>query len=62
MCIRDSAQTWQQQAARHAGSWWPHWLDWIKARAGEMKPAPAALGSTDNPPLDSAPGRYVMER
>jgi len=56
------AQAWQQQAAKHAGSWWPHWLDWIKARAGEMKPAPAALGSTDNPPLDSAPGRYVMER
>ena len=44
------------------GSWWPHWLDWIKARSGEMTPAPAALGSEPNPPLGAAPGRYVMEK
>ena len=31
------------------GSWWPHWLEWIKARSGEMTPAPAALGSEQNP-------------
>jgi polyhydroxyalkanoate synthase len=56
------AQAWQRLAAKHAGSWWPHWLDWIKARAGELAPAPAAPGSADYPPLDPAPGRYVMER
>ena len=55
------AQAWQQQAVKHAGSWWPHWLDWIKARAGEITPAPVALGGPDYPPLDPAPGRYVME-
>jgi polyhydroxyalkanoate synthase subunit PhaC len=54
------AQAWQQQAVKHAGSWWPHWLDWIKARAGEITPA-VALGGPDYPPLDPAPGRYVME-
>jgi len=46
----------------HSGSWWPHWLDWIKARSGAMTPAPAAFGSELNPPLDAAPGRYVIER
>jgi polyhydroxyalkanoate synthase len=56
------AQTWRAQAAKHSGSWWPHWLDWIKARSGTMTPAPAALGSEQNPPLEAAPGRYVMER
>ena len=55
------AKAWQQQAVKHAGSWWPHWLDWIKARAGEITPAPVALGGPDYPPLDPAPGRYVME-
>src|SRR5262245_22379151 len=56
------AQLWREQAAKHSGSWWPHWLDWIKARSGAMTPAPAAFGSELNPPLDAAPGRYVMER
>src|ERR1051326_3552380 len=53
-------QAWLEQAEKHAGSWWPHWLDWIKARSGETL-APAALGSADYPLLDDAPGRYVME-
>jgi polyhydroxyalkanoate synthase len=56
------AQMWLEQVAKHSGSWWPHWLDWIKARSGAMMSPPAALGSEQNPPLEAAPGRYVMER
>jgi polyhydroxyalkanoate synthase len=56
------AEMWLEQAAKHTGSWWPHWLDWIKARSGEMTLATTALGSAKNPPLGAAPGRYVMER
>ena len=52
---------WLGQAEKHSGSWWPHWLEWIKARSGEMTAAPAALGSAQNPPLAPAPGQYVME-
>ncbi len=57
-----SAEKWLEQAAKHSGSWWPHWLGWIKARSADMTAAPAALGSAHNPPLEAAPGRYVMER
>jgi poly[(R)-3-hydroxyalkanoate] polymerase subunit PhaC len=57
-----SAETWLEQTAKHSGSWWPHWLEWIKARSADMTPAPATLGSTQNPPLEAAPGRYVVER
>jgi len=57
-----SAEAWLEGAAKHTGSWWPHWLEWIKARAGEKTPAPAALGNERNPPLGDAPGRYVMEK
>ena len=57
-----SAEKWLEQAAKHSGSWWPHWLGWIKARSADMTAAPAALGSAHNPPLEVAPGRYVMER
>jgi polyhydroxyalkanoate synthase subunit PhaC len=56
------ADPWRETATEHGGSWWPHWLDWITARAGEMAPAPVAMGSALNPPLDAAPGQYVMER
>ena len=40
-----SAEEWLEQSTKHAGSWWPHWLEWISARSGETRPAPAALGS-----------------
>jgi len=58
---RDAA-AWRERSSKHAGSWWPHWFDWIAARSGEKKPAPAALGSANNPPLGDAPGQYVMEK
>jgi polyhydroxyalkanoate synthase subunit PhaC len=56
----ENGEAWLAQAEKHAGSWWPHWLEWIKARSGETR-APVALGSVDYPLLDDAPGRYVME-
>jgi polyhydroxyalkanoate synthase len=56
------AETWREQAAKHSGSWWPHWLEWIKARSGDTIATPATLGSMEHPSLEPAPGRYVMER
>jgi poly[(R)-3-hydroxyalkanoate] polymerase subunit PhaC len=56
-----SPEMWLEQATKHQGSWWPHWLEWIKARAGDTAPAPPMLGSQQHPPFDPAPGRYVVE-
>jgi len=56
-----TAEAWLKGAEKHAGSWWPHWLEWIKPRSGEMVAAPASFGNVDIPPLGEAPGRYVME-
>jgi polyhydroxyalkanoate synthase len=56
------ASMWLERAAKHSGSWWPHWVDWVQARSGDMIAAPAVLGSAQNPPLEAAPGRYVMEQ
>jgi polyhydroxyalkanoate synthase subunit PhaC len=55
-------EAWLEQAAKHTGSWWPHWLEWIKARSGELTAASAVPGNADYPLLGEAPGRYVMER
>lgn len=47
-------------AETHAGSWWPHWLDWLKQRAGARVPAPAAPGSRRHRPGAAAPGTYAF--
>jgi polyhydroxyalkanoate synthase subunit PhaC len=60
--LEHSADQWLKDATERKGSWWDHWLAWIDRRSGEKRDAPAALGSAQFPPLDPAPGRYVVER
>jgi polyhydroxyalkanoate synthase len=43
-------------AEQRASSWWEDWRDWITARSGETRPAPAAPGDAAHPPLCPAPG------
>jgi polyhydroxyalkanoate synthase len=56
-----TAEAWLEKATKCQGSWWPHWLEWIKARSGEPRAAPG-LGSETHPPLCAAPGHYVLEK
>ena len=43
------------------GSWWPHWMTWLKARSGKQVPArDPAKGPLK--PLGDAPGTYVKVR
>jgi polyhydroxyalkanoate synthase len=56
-----TAEAWLEQSTRHTGSWWPHWLEWIKARSQDTVAAPAELGGGRHQPIDPAPGRYVLE-
>jgi len=51
-------------ATEHPGSWWPHWLAWLRSQdpaqvkaAGKRKP-----GGRGDPVIEDAPGRYVMAR
>ena len=54
-------EEWLQGASEHDGSWWLHWYDWVKKRAGRLKNAPKQLGSKQHPVLCDAPGTYVLE-
>ncbi|QYJ06273.1 PHA/PHB synthase family protein [Qipengyuania flava] len=59
--LPDTADEWLKGTEEVAGSWWPYWMEWVQARAGGKKKAPAKLGNKDYTPLDPAPGLYVME-
>ena len=53
---------WLAQAETVQGSWWTDYTTWLADRSGEMKDAPRTLGSATFPPLEPAPGTYVLER
>jgi polyhydroxyalkanoate synthase subunit PhaC len=57
-----SADAWLEQSAKFTGSWWPHWLEWIKARSGELTSTSEMLGSDNYLSVGAAPGRYVTEK
>ena len=53
---------WLAQAETVQGSWWADYTTWLASRSGEMNDAPHTLGSAKFPPLDPAPGTYVLQR
>lgn len=59
--LAPSATQWRAGAEQVAGSWWPHWMEWLGTRAGEQKRAPRRSGNRRYAPLGSAPGSYVHE-
>ncbi|WP_119420460.1 PHA/PHB synthase family protein [Desertibaculum subflavum] len=54
-------EQWFAGAARHEGSWWPDWADWIANHAGDKvqarKPGDGRLAV-----IEEAPGSYVKVR
>ena len=56
------AKHWLETATKQSDSWWQYWRDWLHARGGKRKPAPAVLGNESYPALEPAPGTYVHER
>ena len=53
---------WRDTADRRTGSWWEAWATWVPERSGAGVEAPAAVGSRRHPPLEPAPGAYVLDR
>jgi len=54
-------EEWKAGAVEHAGSWWPHWSDWLSKRSGKQvaarDPATGPLKA-----LEDAPGSFVKVR
>jgi len=60
--IKHSSEDWLASANEHKGSWWPHWMTWLKQFGGEERAARKKLGSKIHKPIEAAPGRYVQEK
>ena len=52
---------WLEKSEQHPGSWWPDWLEWIKAQDPAEVPA-RAPGGGKYAALEDAPGSYVRVR
>ncbi|MBU2339752.1 MAG: class I poly(R)-hydroxyalkanoic acid synthase [Alphaproteobacteria bacterium] len=59
-----SLEEFAHGATEHAGSWWPDWIEWLRAQDGETVPAKHKRkpGSRGDSVIEDAPGRYVMAR
>ncbi len=51
-------------AVETPGSWWPHWIEWLRRQDQSEVPAKGkrAPGGKGDPGIEDAPGRYVMTR
>ena len=56
-----SPEKWLSGANQVSGSWWDQWADWLSARSGSQRLAPASLGDESHRPGSQAPGHYVFE-
>jgi polyhydroxyalkanoate synthase len=58
----DDPEAWLASAQSTPGSWWPHWMTWLKPQGGKPVAARKKLGNAKYKPIEPAPGRYVKMR
>ncbi|ONF95594.1 PHA/PHB synthase family protein [Sphingomonas jeddahensis] len=57
----ETLDAFMKGASETKGSWWPHWLEWLRDRDGATVAATGARvpGEGALPAIEDAPGRYV---
>jgi polyhydroxyalkanoate synthase subunit PhaC len=51
-------EEWLAETAKHDGSWWPHWAEWLKQYSG-AKVTARQPGTGKLKAIENAPGSYV---
>ncbi len=56
-------EDWVEASPKQQGSWWPTWARWLEEHSG-CRVGPPTMGAPTKgyPPLEDAPGRYVLKR
>jgi polyhydroxyalkanoate synthase subunit PhaC len=54
--------SWAALAPDQEGSWWPAWAEWLAAAGSAGMVAPPSMGAPARgfPPIEDAPGTYVL--
>lgn len=57
-------EEWLLAAERKDGSWWIEWTQWLGAHSSSESVPPPGMGAPDKgyPPIEDAPGTYVLQR
>jgi polyhydroxyalkanoate synthase len=58
----DDPEQWLAASREMPGSWWNHWIQWLRPKTGKSVAARRKLGSRKYPVIEAAPGRYVKVR
>ncbi len=56
--LPEDPEDWLEDAKQHEGSWWPHWMLWLKGHSGGRKVPARAITKS----IEDAPGSYVRVR
>jgi polyhydroxyalkanoate synthase len=56
-----TAEEWRKTATHYDGSWWTDWSAWLAEHSGAKRKLPSHSGDS-HPPLQCAPGSYVLEK
>ena len=54
--------TWASRAPQRDGSWWPAWEAWLVEMGSGTREPPPPMGAPEHdlPPMEPAPGQYVL--
>jgi len=57
-------EEWLLAAERKDSSWWTEWTHWLGAHSSSESVPPPRMGAPDKgyPPIEDAPGTYVLQR
>lgn len=58
----DDPEVWVKEATETKGSWWPHWVEWIRHFDRSEVPARHPGSHPNFPVIENAPGAYVKMR
>jgi polyhydroxyalkanoate synthase subunit PhaC len=56
-----TADDWEHETTRTAGSWWQAWNRWLDEHSTGTPGGPPSMGTPGFPPICDAPGFYVSE-
>jgi polyhydroxyalkanoate synthase len=59
--VQSDASAWLDSAEKIEGSWWPHWIDWLKQFSGTEKKS-KEINTNKHKEIYPAPGQYVVEK